>query len=128
MSGKVEVLAKKGRPPSLNEGDLASLRKWIGDGDKASDCRTPAQLGARMAKVTQTIGTPYVDGTPSASYVLRAKKYMPSFGSTSNGISTKQARIDTYDVDAIAPYLTHLGKILNNRTYQIASNSDLTID
>ena len=60
VSGKVEVLAKKGRPPSLNEGDLASLRKWIGDEDKASDCRTPAQLGARMAKVTQTIGTPYV--------------------------------------------------------------------
>ena len=110
MSGKVEVNAKLGRKPNLTEGNYSAMREWIGEGARTSDCRTPVQFCARMQSIAQTNGTPYVDGIPSARSVLRAKKSMASFGETSNGISTKQARIDTYSVDAIKPYLDVLGE------------------
>lgn len=114
VSGKVEANAKMGRPPSLTEGDKAAMREWVGEGAKTSDCRTPVQFNARMAKIAQTNGAPYADGVPSESSVRRAKKSMPSFGATSNGISTKQARIDTYDVDSIKPYFDYSGKIFRD--------------
>ena len=72
VSGNVEVDAKMGRPASLTKGDKASLQEWVGEATRSANCVTPVQFNARMQKLAQTNGTPYVDGTPSASSIQRA--------------------------------------------------------
>ena len=93
VSGNVEVDAKMGRPASLTKGDKASLQEWVGEATRSANCVTPVQFNARMQKLAQTNGTPYVNGTPSASSIQRAKKGMPSFASTT--LSCKRSQVES---------------------------------